>query len=181
MYSLDSSTYGDRYPSQQGNSYPNYQDYSHAGKNLGPDLEPNSDRISLRTTWRTLPNFDLSFSAYFSRHGNASENRIADDAMDGTYHDGSIFDDGNNDGTFNTTHGTAGDYDNNYRYLRFLIQPNLETKLAGGIGLSWHLPTGFGAFSLNAEYTLEYGWNRNCIAGNNSPIHYWSVGGSFRY
>jgi len=177
IYDLDSDNYGKRYPSQPGyERSPNYQDYSHAGKNLGPDLEPNSDRISVRSTWKTLPSFDLGVSAYFTRHGNASENRINDGLMDGTYHDGSIFDDGNNDG------GIDGDnYDNNYSDLRFLTQSVLETKLAGGITLNWYLPSRFGEFSLNAEYTAEYGWNRYLIKGNDKLFHYWSVGGTFRY
>jgi len=177
IYDLDSANHGKRYPSQGTDVSPvippvNYQDYSHAGKNLGPDLEPNSDRISLRSTWKTLPNLDLGFSAYFTRHGNASENRINDGLMDGTYHDGSIFDDGSND---------EGNYDNNYRDLRFLTQSVIETKLAGGLSVSWYLPFRFGEFILNAEYTAEYGWNRNLIKGNDKLFNYWSVGGTFRY
>jgi hypothetical protein len=177
VYDLDSDKYKDRYPSplQPGpytGPHPNYQDYSHAGRNLGPDLEPNSDRISVRSTWKTLPNLDLTLLGYFIRHGNASENRIKDNAMDGTYHDGSIFDDGNDD---------VPGYDNNYNHLRFLTQPHLETRLAGGITLSWLFPTKIGDFTFSAEYVAEYGWNRALITGNNSLRNYWSVGGAYRY
>jgi hypothetical protein len=191
MRSLDSSTYGDRYPGQVDSGgtstytrQPNYLDYSHAGRNLGVDLDPNSDRVTIRTTWRTHPSLDITLLGYFSRHGNASENRI-NNSMDEGYHDGTIFDDGNNDGEWKDesggTHGTSGDYDNNYDYLRFLIQPFLETKLAGGANLSWRLPTPIGDFTFNIEYLAEYCWNRNLVPENNSLVHYWSIGGSYRY
>ncbi|MDR0389683.1 MAG: hypothetical protein LBH73_06400, partial [Spirochaetaceae bacterium] len=200
MRSLDSATYDDRYPGQlnkDGSSkrsytgQPNYLDYSHAGKNLGVDLDPNTDRVTLRALLRAHPSLDITLLGYFSRHGNASDNRIASGLMNGNYHDGSIFDDGNNDGEWDTTPGAltptpapgaeAGNYDNNYSYLRFLIQPYLETKLAGGVNLSWRLPTAIGDFSFNIEYLAEYCWNRNLIPENNSLVHYWSVGGSYRY
>ena len=187
IYDLDSTTYGDRYPSQPGYTGPhaNYLDYSHVGKNLGADLEPNSDRISVRSAWKTLPNLELGLSAYFIRHGNASENRLKDELMDGEYHDGSIFDDGSNDGEFTDAYGNSkgkkDNYDNNYRKLHFLTQSTLETKLAGGITLTWYLPSRLGEFSLNAEYVAEYGWNRGLIRNNNSLMHYWAVGGTYRF
>ncbi|MDR2553723.1 MAG: hypothetical protein LBD31_11245 [Treponema sp.] len=167
MYSLDPTTFQDRYTNPRAN----YQDYSHAGKNLGPGLEPNSDRISLRSFWKTLPGLDLGLSAYLVRHGNASKNMIEEGLMDGTWHDGSIFDDGSTD--------DGGD--NNYRRLRFLVQPYLEIKLAGGISLLWRFSPAFGDFTLGAEYTAEYGWNRGGIPENNGFLHYWSLGGTYRY
>jgi hypothetical protein len=152
---------------------PNYLNYSHMGRNLGTDLEPNSDRISVRTTWRTLPNLDLSFGAWFTRHANASDGADYDGNKDpndkNEYHKGTIFDDGDLvDG-------------NNYSYLRFLIQDTIDTRLAGVFGVTWTLPTGFGAFSLNADYALEYGWNRNLEKNNNGLTSYWSIGGSWRW
>jgi hypothetical protein len=156
---------------------PNYLNYSHMGRNLGTDLEPNSDRISVRTTWRTLPNLDLSLGAYFTRHANASDNIPVggygpdpDSKYDkDKYHDGTIFDDGDaKDG-------------NNYSSLRFLIQENVDSRLAGSFGVKWTLPAIAGAFSLNADYALEYGWNRNLEKGNNGTTHYWSLGGSWRW
>jgi hypothetical protein len=154
---------------------PNYLNYSHMGRNLGTNLEPNSDRISVRTSWRTLPNLDLSLSAYFVRHANASDNSPGysgnPDSPDDKdeYHTGTIFDDGD------TKNG------NNYASLRFLIQDNIDARLAGGIGAVWTTPTAFGAFSLNADYVLEYGWNRNLVKDNNGLTNYWSVGGSWRW
>jgi hypothetical protein len=161
---------------------PNYLNYSHMGRNLGTDLEPNSDRISVRTAWRTLPNLDLSLGAYFTRHGNASDNIPAGGYGDGTawgnpnsphdddqYHTGTIFDDGD------------AKERNNYSYLRFLIQDNIDSRLAGSLGVKWTLPTAAGTFSLNADYVLEYGWNRNLEKDNNGVTNYWSLGGSWRW
>jgi hypothetical protein len=188
MRDLNPATYGDRYPSQPGyTGQPNYLDYSHTGRALGSDLEPNTDKVTIRTTWRTHPNLDITLLGYFSRHGNTSRDRVDAGLMDGRYHDGTIFDDGNNDGAWDADgdgtpdSGTAGNYDNNYDYLRFLIQPFLETKLAGGINFSWRLPTPMGDFSFNIEYLAEYCWNRDLIPENNSLVHYWSIGGSYRY
>ncbi|MDR2701617.1 MAG: hypothetical protein LBB72_04220 [Spirochaetaceae bacterium] len=175
VYDLNGD-YDTRYPSQGDPPLVaphNYQDYSHAGKNLGPDLQPNSDRISLRSVWKILPDLDVGVSAYFTRHGNASENRLKNDFMNKEEeHDGSIFDDGNDD---------KPNYDSNYRELRFLTQPIIETKLAGGITINWLFPSRFGEFSLNAAYTAEYGWNRGLVPDSNSLVHYWAVGGTFRY
>jgi hypothetical protein len=148
---------------------PNYLNYSHMGRNLGTNLEPNSDRISVRTAWRTLPNLDLSLSAYLTRHASASDNVPEGGYESNELHDGSIFDDGD------TKEG------NNYNYLRFLIQDKVDTRLAGGLGVVWTLPTAFGAFSLNADYVLEYGWNRNLVKDNNGLTNYWSIGGSWRW
>jgi hypothetical protein len=158
---------------------PNYLNYSHMGRNLGTNLEPNSDRISVRTAWRTLPNLDLSLSAYLTRHANASDNvpkngysKNSESKKDkDEFHDGTIFDDGD------TKEG------NNYSSLRFLIQENIDTRLAGGLGVVWTLPlpAAFGAFSLNADYVLEYGWNRDLVTDNNGLTNYLSIGGSWRW
>jgi len=70
----------------------NVENYTNGGVNFGPALEPNSDRLTLRTLWRVLDDprtalVDLDLSATAIRHGNASAGII-----DGR--DGSILDDG---------------------------------------------------------------------------------------
>jgi hypothetical protein len=159
---------------------PNYTVYSHMGRNLGTDLAPNSDRVSLRSSWKTLPDMDLSLSAYFTRHGNPSAYRddmskageldSSQNPVDDGRHDGSIFDD-----------GTTADNGNNYSTVKFLTQPTLDYRLAAGVGLVWSLPTGFGVFSLKGDYVIEYGWNRELIRDNNGITNYWSIGGSWRW
>jgi hypothetical protein len=161
---------------------PNYQVYSQRGRSLGTDLEPNSYRISLRSTWRTVRNLDVSASAYFTRHGNASDSVSEADWYDpDERHDGSIFDDGDNT------------KEPNYKKVHFMTQSVIDTRLAAGFGVTWSLPYSFGTFALNAEYVLEYGWNRSVlknngtsnyweiVKNNNGVTHYWSIGGSWRF
>jgi hypothetical protein len=146
---------------------PNYFNYSHMGRNLGTDLEPNSDRFILKSLWRTLPDLDLSLSFYFTRHGNPS---LDADMKTEERHDGSIFDD-----------GVPRDNTNNYSTLHFLTQSILDTRLGGGLGLSWFLPLAYGTVSFNADYVIEYGRNRNMTRGSNGLTHYWSIGASWRW
>ncbi|AEF82021.1 hypothetical protein [Leadbettera azotonutricia] len=166
---------------------PNYLNYSHMGRNLGTDLLPNSDRLALKAVWRTHPDFDINMSAYFTRHGNASEplppgsyydgdpNSISPDDRD-EYHNGDIFDDGD------TIEG------NNYSKVHFLTQDTIDTRLAGGLGIKWTLPSvaiKVGVLSFNIDYVFEYGWNRGGeygpVKNNNGISHYWSMGGAWRW
>jgi hypothetical protein len=155
----------------------NYWNYTHLGKNLGAELEPNSDRFSLRSSWRTLPDIDVSVSAYFIRHGNASTGKAL--LTDMARHDGSIFDDGATDEV--NADGDPDSSKNPYIYLNFLTQDIIDTRLGGGFGVTWSLPTSIGVFQLTGEYALEYGWNRGLVKGNNKLDHYWSIGGIWRW
>ncbi|MDR1216636.1 MAG: hypothetical protein LBK25_08140 [Treponema sp.] len=150
---------------------PNYIVYSHRGSNLGTDLDPNSHRLSIRTSWRTLPDLTITTSLYLTQHGNASENvDPANHDKEGERHDGTIWDDGD------TKDG------NNYRVIRFLTQDVIDTRVAAGIGAKWELPfSSFGVFSLNMEYVFEYGWNRELIKDDNGFTNYWSASGSWRF
>lgn len=51
----------------------NYQNYTHRGRNLGSNLDPNSDRIQLRLKFRPLYGLDINFSNTFIRHANITE------------------------------------------------------------------------------------------------------------
>jgi hypothetical protein len=150
------------------------------GRNIGPDLQPNSDRLSLRTFWNILPDLNMNMSVYFTRHGNASYGK---DDMNPNNHDGSIFDDGFNDKNQVTF----------WEKPPFLTQPVLDTRLGGTIGVNWLLPSSFGIFKLSADYGIQYGWNksntnrlpntnnRSPIKGNNGLDHFWSIGGMWSY
>lgn len=147
---------------------PNYTNYTHRGRSLGSDLEPNSDRVRLVLSKPLLPELTVALTSYFTRHGNASEG-IA--GMTSAYHDGTIFDDGRLDD------GTA-----TFHYeTRFLTQSVIDYRLAGGLGLSWSLPTDWGNLALQADCVAEHGWNRNLEKGNNGWSLYWSVTGSWRW
>jgi hypothetical protein len=154
---------------------PNYLNYTHLGRNIGPDLEPNSDRVSVRTYWNTISGIDLSMAVYLTRHGNASEGL---NGFNPTINDGSIFDDGSDD--------SGSPVDHNPRLNLFLLtQDILDIRLGGGIGVNWTIPSSIGIFSLMAEYGLQYGWNRSMekkpSKGNNGFDQYWSVGGMWRW
>jgi len=150
------------------NNKPNYLNYTHKGRNLGPDLQPNSDRFSLRTVWQFLPNLDINASAYFMRHGNASADK---DGMENGLHDGSIFDDGFNDNNEVTFWETPP----------FLTQSVIDMRLGGTICVTWKIPSPFGVFKLMADYGAQYGWNRNLDKGNNGLDHFWSFGGMWSW
>jgi hypothetical protein len=174
MYSHWNVPEDNRYKIEAGEKVgaPNYLIYSHGGRGLGSELEPNSHKIAIKTAWRTIRNLDLSAALYFTQHGNASEN-VPDDGWgepDKQRHDGSIYDDGS------TKDG------NNYSEVRFLTQSMLDTRLAAGLGVRWNMPFfSFGEFSVFANYVLEYGWNRDLQRDNNGIVNYWSVGGSWRW
>lgn len=150
---------------------PNYSNYTHRGRNLGTDLEPNSDRFSLRSAWRVVPGLELSLSGYLTRHANASA------GVEGmtSLNDGTILDDGYTTENMDKPKAT-------FHYeTRFLTQSTIETLAAGGLGLSWSLPMLAGVLTARADYVLEYGWNRDLERGNHGAAHYWSVGGGWRW
>ena len=164
MYTHEAEDSTDIYTSGK----PNYFNYTHRGENLGTDLEPNSDRLKLSLSKALLPELDLTLTGYFTRHGNASEG-IA--AMNSTYHDGSVLDDGRTDD------GTA-----TFHYeTRFLTQSVIDYRLAGGLSLSWSFPTSFGVLGAQADYVLEYGWNRNLVKDDNGLTNFWGLSLSWRW
>jgi hypothetical protein len=158
------------------NDEPNFWNYTHLGKKHGADLEPNSDRISVRSSWKTFSNLlNLNWSAYFMRHGNASEGKAG---LKPEYHDGSIFDDGATDPEIS---GDNSSQKNPYEYFNFLTQIVLDIRLGSTIELSWVLPVSFGTFKITGEYCIEYGWNRELESNNNGFIHYWSIGAGWSW
>jgi len=164
MYTHETGEDSSRYTSDS----PNYFNYTHRGKNLGTDLEPNSDRIKLSFAKALRPDLSVTLSGYFTRHGNASEG-IAN--MKPTYHDGSILDDGRTDDNKATYHYET----------RFLTQSVIDYRLAGGLSLSWSIPTTFGVFGAQADYVLEYGWNRDLVKDDNGLTNYWGISASWRW
>ena len=178
-----------RYNGYDGTSYDtpvaNYLNYTHLGRNIGPDLEPNSDRISVRSSWKTIPSIDLNLSVYFTRHGNASEGKPE---LDQNIHDGSIFDDGATD-PWITLDPNNHSVKNPYENLQFLNQDVIDTRIGGGFGVTWTIPipAQFGVLKLSGGYGAEYGWNRSTygdarpIKDNNGLEHFWSIGGMYSW
>ncbi|GBU28541.1 hypothetical protein R84B8_02101 [Treponema sp. R8-4-B8] len=171
---------------KNGDPVANYYDYTHRGRNIGPDLEPNSDRFSLRSNWKIIRNLDINLSAYLIRHANASADKPL---FDQDYHDGTIFDSGGTDPWHNKDEQPGKTSIQNYydSDMEFLTQSVIETKLGGTIGVTWSIPTSFGTFKLMGGYGIQYGWNRSInstkenikseiIEGNNGFDHFWNIG-----
>jgi hypothetical protein len=170
--------------------FPNYLNYTHLGQSLGSDLPPNSDRISLRTTWDLNQNIELRFNVYFSRHGNASASAVEAGLMDGNIHNGSILDDGCMD-PWLFTDPLLKEYGKSrrvgYGFSYWLTQDVLDMRLGGTIGITLtSIPLPAGIIKIFVDYGIEYGWNRGTITnpspipGNNGFTHTWSVGGTWR-
>lgn len=146
---------------------PLYSNYLHMGRPLGTELLPNSDRLSLRTSWDFIPLTRLSLGLEFIHHGNASDNYY--DTPDTTYDNGDYLDDGHDDA------GNATFQDK----TRFLTQDVIETTLRLSTGLDLVLDTGIGSFSLDADVALEYGWNRGLVAGDEGWTVFYTVGATW--
>jgi hypothetical protein len=165
-------TGGDRQLNRYTPGTPNHFNYTHLGRNLGAALEPNSDRLSLRSSFTVTKGVEIGANAALFRHGNASEGVAG---LDPARHDGTIFDDGYTD-----PDDAEPKYSSNYE-TRFLTQSVIETKLQAGTSLRIELPSSFGSFYGTATYTLEYGWNRALVKNNDSLANYWSLGGGWRW
>jgi len=169
-----------------GKRIPNILNYTHYGRNIGPDLEPNSDRFSLRSNWGVIRNLDVNISSYLIRHGNASDGRdkLAGpwNGESGEYHDGSIFDSGSTDPWLDeSVHPREDSQHNAYKEMNFLTQSVLDIKLGGTICVTWTIPAFFGTLKLMAGYGIQQSWNKDLIKNNNSLDHFWSIGGMFTW
>ncbi len=176
MYTHISGNRTERYDldADGDNGVVNHFNYSHLGRNLGTDLAPNSDRISIRAKLRLMDPLTLKLRAGLQRHGNASEDV---DGITGDYHDGSIFDDGYTD----PADPSASPRNTFNSETRFLTQSVIETLAHGGFGLVWGLPTAFGDIELTLDYVAEYGWNRGLVKDEDGLNHYYAIGGKFRW
>jgi len=166
---------------QSGSTSPtpgyNLENYTHFGRNFGPDLDPNSDRVCLVARFAPdiaegfLSRLGLEAHAEIVRHGNASAG--VKGCADPEY-DGSLFDSGwvNNIPTFQPTYDTG----TTPKYFRFLTQDIIEYRLRAGLGLdtalnigdSPHSPALTAAFS----YELEQVWNASLVKNATETQHY---------
>ncbi|HAK44651.1 MAG TPA: hypothetical protein DCO79_01850, partial [Spirochaeta sp.] len=144
---------------------PNYQNYTHLGENLGPSLEPNSDRINLTILLEPIDFLSLELNGKYIRHGNGS--------VDGSENvgggDGTIFDDGFLDDvcTFQET-------------TRFMDQDIIEHTVQAGITADAAFELGDFTVSGNGGYTLEWIKNRDLIEGEEWN-HYFEIGLGLAY
>jgi len=156
----------------------NYQNYTNRGLNMGPVMQPDSDRFNLETRIQPVQQLSLDLALRLYRHGNASSG-ILDSS-----HDGSILDDGR------TSSGQAtwvSDYNDptGQPVTRFLSQSTIEHIVQVRTGVTAILGSGlwgtFGTLKGELAHTFEAGWNRSTIDGNNSFANYLSLSFSYWY
>jgi hypothetical protein len=166
-----------------GNPYIGALAYTNGGQNIGPALDPNSDRIAFRARSRNLEGFQVSGLLSFIRHGNASAG-----VMDGTTpyagnsasgdDSGSIAD----PGVFDAAHGGgwifqgSADTGTSPRYFRFLSQAVLQMSAQAGFTVDYaRRIDNLGTIDAGLGYTLEYIANPGFVAGATSLKHYVSL------
>ena len=146
---------------------PNYLNYSHQGVNLGPDLDPNSDRITFSVLLEPVKKLSVEYRSRFIRHGNGS----MDDGVNVGEGDGSIFDDGYNEATSEYTFQDT---------TRFLTQDVIEKIFQNGIKAEYSWDTNNKTVKASAAYTLEFIKNKN-LTDTDEWNHYFSIGSSVSF
>jgi hypothetical protein len=151
----------------------NYLNYTTYGDPLGPVLDPNSDRLTLKYSVRPLPQLDVNLIGRMIRHGNPSEDELDD--FDAGYNDGTIFDDGYDENE-----------DHTFKEFKFLTQDTLEYTFVGGFDLSYTFDFAPSRLSLLLGYRLEHIRNQRNIDGDpvdgdNETSHYLMGGFIYSY
>ncbi|MBN2618557.1 MAG: hypothetical protein JXR64_09645 [Spirochaetales bacterium] len=133
----------------------NYQNYTHAGKTLGPyNMDPNSDKITLVLGTKLPLDLLCNFNLNLIRHGNATPDDS--DSSVNFPSDGTIFDPG---------------FSSFGRYMYtlsnpFLTQDIIETTLMGSLNISTpNYTLGSGEISFGAGYTYSFTNNKDLIDG----------------
>ncbi|WP_455381574.1 hypothetical protein [Salinispira pacifica] len=139
---------------------PNYTNYTNAGLNLGPALEPNSDRLTITASFAPLPQMEVGLMGRLIRHGNASAGTGVKSPADG-----SLFDTG-----YTSSGGYA--FQNS---TPFLSQSVIEKTLQFGFDADYR----FSRFDAKLSYMYQYTWNAGLVAGANVGNHL--IGMSFGY
>lgn len=141
----------------------NYQAYTNAGKSLGSQLAPNSDRIALSTNFSPVKGLDIGVRGAFIRHANVNESLTPEEALvylnaPAGYFltDGSI----NNHPHYGKSDGT----ETNYEYIEsaktsfmFMSQDTKMYIVQAGLDAEYTFPkTKIGTFSVGFGYTFEF-------------------------
>ncbi len=167
-----------------GSTYVGAMAYTNAGENLGPALDPNSDRITLQAKSRVVHGARLTGILRLIRHGNASAG-IAINGIpytNATSASGDASGDLGDSGVYNSaTNGGSWIFqgENNTgtwpMYLRFLTQSVLQVSAQAGFSLEYtrSLPD-LGTMNAGLSYLFEYIANNGCVAGATSVKHYLS-------
>ncbi len=127
-------------------SSPNWLNYTHLGVNLGPSLDPNSDRLTFSALLHAFPFLDMRVEGTYIRHGNGSVDGDVN-VGDG---DGSIFDDGYDDNGVCTFQDTT----------RFMSQNVIEKTYRIGVSAVYEGSFSGLDFHVTGGYTFEYIMNK---------------------
>ena len=163
-----------------GASYVGALAYTNGGQNVGPDLEPDSDRLTLQARTRTMDGFQVSGILRLIRHGDASSGVNGYNAS--TSSSGDASGDLGDAGTFNdATNGGGWIFSGPYQtgtwplYLRFLTQSVLQISAQAGFTIDYtRRIENIGTLQAGFGYTFEYIANNGCVAGATSITHYFS-------
>jgi hypothetical protein len=162
----------------------NQADYTAWGVSIGPELEPNSDRINFQLGICPLSAFGendlgLLLKLKYIRHGNAS--------MGITEGDGTINDTGftvNNVPTFEPSFFDV----TGQPHTRFLTQELLEKRMAVSFCIKYNLnkigyieTRTWGELFFEAEYTLEMIENNNFVGGEKKQNNYFNISLGYKY
>jgi hypothetical protein len=139
---------------------PNYLDYTNAGQNIGPSLQPNTLRIEITALQRPFPSVDVDTFVRMILHGNA-----------GDYYGGSgtIFDNG-----YHQSPAAFSSY-------RFLTQSVIEKTFQAGFESKWYIDTSIGRMQASLSYTFEFVLDGGLTAGARSINNYLGVGFTFSH
>ena len=151
----------------------NYLNYTNAGQNIGPSLQPNSDRIEIEALLRPVSWVDLNVFGRFIIHGNASDGIPGLTPGDGSINDSGVTGTG-------TTYLPPYTLPPGYSYLRFLTQSMLEKTIQTGFTTKAYLDTSIGSIELSLSYTFEYILNAGLGSGT-ALNNYVSLGATFTY
>ncbi len=139
---------------------PNYLNYTNAGQNIGPSIQPDSLRLEINALMRPGSSLDLSPFTRMILHGNAGA------SYGGT---GTIFD---------YAYGISPEP---YYTFHFLDQAVIEKTFQAGFDSTAYLDTPVGKLALSLSYTFEYILNAGLSAGTNAVNNYLGVGVKYTY
>ncbi|MBO5136907.1 MAG: hypothetical protein J6B81_00210 [Spirochaetaceae bacterium] len=145
----------------------NYQAYTNAGKAIGSQLAPNSDRVALSATFEPISGLSVGLSGTFIRHANVNQSLTAEEALRYLNAPAGYF---LTDGSINNhphygylpegeTEGYPKfDYmDSASDRLMFMSQDTKMYIVQAGLEVDYRFPvTKAGQFSLGVGYTFEY-------------------------
>jgi hypothetical protein len=152
----------------------NFLNYTNNGQNIGPSLQPNSDRIDIEALIRPVSWVDLNLFGRLILHGNASAGIPGLSHGDGTINDSGITGSGD-DTTLPPSPLPAG-----ISYLRFLTQPVIEKVTQAGFDATASFETSVGEVQVSLSYTFEYVFDAG-LSTSNALNNYFSFGVSFIY